>query len=180
MQGRVGHPGRRRTPPLRRYGPDFTMSSQQSVTDHSGLRTRTEPEEAKMLPRLELAPTPHNGRLAGAWWPRTDQPAAELTVLVTGLASRGVIATRLSLGARAWDGTPGRIRFPDRDVRLIWFSHRAPHTVIVGYGADEIALLVIPPQSTQKVASRAFRLATDSGNISGPDKILAASEAATP
>jgi hypothetical protein len=135
--------------------------------------TRTDP-----LPRrLNLAPLPHQGPLDGAWWPRTRHPATELNALVAGLASQGVVATRLSLGARKWDSTPGRAHLDDRDVRLIWFAYRTPHTVIVGHGADEITLLVIPPEATETSAARAIASASDPDNITGPDDILTATDA---
>jgi hypothetical protein len=127
--------------------------------------------------RLNLAPLPHRGPLDGAWWPRTRHPATELNALVAGLWSRGVVATRLSLGARKWDSTPGRLRLEDRDVRLVWFAYRTPHTVIVGHGADELTLLVISPQATETSAARAIALASDPDNRTGPDDILTASEA---
>jgi hypothetical protein len=59
------------------------------------------------------------------------------------------VATPLSLGARRWDSTPGRLRPDDRDVRVIWFAYRAPHTVIVGQGAHEVTLLIISPAATE-------------------------------
>ena len=138
-----------------------------------GTGTRTDP-----LPvRLELAPPPHQGPLAGAWWPRTRRPAAELSALLAGFASRGVLATRLSLGAGRWDSTPGRLRLDDRDVRLIWFAYRTPHTVIVGHGADELTLLVILPGATERSAARAIASASDPDNLTGAVDILTAGEA---
>jgi len=135
--------------------------------------TRTDP-----LPvRLTLAPRPHGGSLDGAWWPRTRRPATELTALVAGLASRGVVVGRLSLSVTGWDGAPGRLRLDDRDVRLIWFAYRAPHTVIVEHGADEITLLVIPPEATETAGARAMTVASDPGNATGRDGILTAGEA---
>jgi len=127
--------------------------------------------------RLKLAPLPQQGPLAGAWWPRTRHPAAELDALVAGLASKGVVATRLSLGVTRWDTTPGRLRLDDRDVRLIWFAYRTPHTVIVGHGADELTLLVIPPGATETSAARAIGLASDPGNVTGAVDILTATDA---
>jgi hypothetical protein len=128
-------------------------------------------------PRLELASSPHEGPLAGAWWPRSRRPAAELNALVSALAARGVIATRLSLSVTGWDRTPGRLRLADRDVPLIWFAYRTPHTVIVGHGAEEITLLVVPPETTATSAAQAIRLASTPRNRSGPEEILAASGA---
>jgi hypothetical protein len=87
------------------------------------------------------------------------------------------MATRLSLGARKWDCTPGRLRLDDRDVRLIWFAYRTPHTVIVGHGADELTLLVIPPEATETSATRAVASASDPNNVTGPVDILTATDA---
>jgi hypothetical protein len=98
-------------------------------------------------------------------------------VLVAGLAARGVVVSWLSLSVTGWDGAPGRLRLDDRDVRLIWFAYRAPHPVIVGHGADEITLLVIPPEATETAGARAMRLAPDPDNVTGPDGILTAGEA---
>jgi hypothetical protein len=135
--------------------------------------TRTEP-----LPDgLKLTPLPHQGRLDGAWCPRTRHPAAELNALVAGLASRGVVATRLSLGITTWDSTPGRLRLDDREVRLIWFTYRTPHTVIVRHGVDELTLLVISPGATETSGARAIALASDPDNVTGASDILTASEA---
>jgi hypothetical protein len=97
--------------------------------------------------RLSLVPRRHDGAVDGAWWPRTHQPAVELNALVECLERDLDPITRLSLCGTTWDGTPDHIRVGDRDVRLIWFALRDPHTVIVGYGADEITLLVIPKRS---------------------------------
>jgi len=87
------------------------------------------------------------------------------------------VATRLSLGARTWDSTPGRLRLDDRDVPLIWFASRTPHTVIAGDGADELTLLVIPPGATETSAARAIASASDPDNVTGPDDILTATDA---
>jgi hypothetical protein len=135
--------------------------------------TRTDPLPVRLL----LAPRPHDGSLDGAWWPRTDRPATELTALVAGLASRGVVVSRLSLSVTGWDSAPGRLRLDDRDVRLIWFAYRPPHTVILGHGAHEITLLVIAPEATQTAGARAMTLASVPDNATGPDGILTASEA---
>jgi len=87
------------------------------------------------------------------------------------------MATRLSLGVTAWDSTPGRLRLDDRDVRLIWFAYRAPHTVIVGHGIDELTLLVIPPGASETSAARAIGLASDPANVTGAHDILTATDA---
>jgi hypothetical protein len=122
--------------------------------------------------RLRLAPVPHQGPLDGVWWPRTRQPAVELTALVEGLAARGVVATRLSLSVTTWHGTPGRLRVDDRDVRLMWFAYQAAHTAVVRYGSGEMRLLVIPPEAADESAARALRLVSDPDSLAGAEDIL--------
>jgi Family of unknown function (DUF5994) len=119
--------------------------------------------------RLLLARRPHGGSLDGAWWLRTHRPATELTAPVAGLASRGVVVSGLSLSGTGWDSAPGPIRLNDRDVRLIWFAYRARHTVVLGHGGHEIALLVIPPEATQTAGARAMTLTSAPANATGPD-----------
>ena len=98
-------------------------------------------------------------------------------LLVAGPASRGVAVSALSLTVTGWDCAPGRL--DERDVRLIWFAYRTPHTVIVGHGADEITLLVIPPEAPETAGARAMTLASDRDNTTGLDGILTAGEAAS-
>jgi hypothetical protein len=89
----------------------------------------------------------------------------------------GVLRSARSPKAAATCGSSTRLRLDDRDVRLIWFAYRSPHTVIVGHGADEITLLVVSPQATETSAARAIALASDPDNLTGPDDILIAGEA---
>jgi hypothetical protein len=102
--------------------------------------------------RLVLAPELRAGPFAGAWWPRTRHPVAELSALVAGLATHGVVVTRLSLSVTTWGSAPGRLRLVDRDVRLMWFAYRGSPTVTVAYDGGEITLLVIAPETTETSA----------------------------
>jgi hypothetical protein len=125
------------------------------------IHTRTNP-----LPlRLTLAAQPLPGSFAGAWWPRTRRPATELGVLVAGLASRGVVVTRLSLSVTDWDSAPGRLRLDDRDVRLNWFAYLGSHTLVVGHGDHEMTLLVVAPEATETSAVRAMTFAAKPGRV---------------
>lgn len=125
--------------------------------------------------RLTLTPRGHDGGLDGAWWPRTRQPAYELRALVAGLERELDPITRLSLSGTTWDSTPDTVRVDDHEVLLIWFSRRDPHTVIVGYGADEITLLIVPQDATPGSGAWAMRMACDPHNTADPAGILQAS-----
>jgi len=129
--------------------------------------------------RLSLAPVPHRGPLDGAWWPRTRHPATELTALAAGLATQGVVATRLSLSVTMWNSAPGRLRLDDRDIRLVWFAYQAPHTVGVTHGSGEMTLLVVPPEATDEAAAQAVTLAADPHSVAGPEDILTNAAGAT-
>jgi hypothetical protein len=135
--------------------------------------TRTAPLPA----RLALAAEFGAGSLAGAWWPRSRHPVAELTALVAGLAARGVVVTHLSLSVTAWGSAPGRLRLDGRDVRLTWFAYRGSPTVTVGHPGGEITLLVIAPDATEKSAAAAMELAAGRGDLVDPDGVLHAGRA---
>jgi ubiquinone/menaquinone biosynthesis C-methylase UbiE len=130
--------------------------------------------------RLSLTPRPHDGVLDGAWWPRTRQPATELSALVASLERNLDSITRMSLCGTTWDGTPDHVRAGDHKVRLIWFTLRDPHTVIVGYGTDEITLLVIPPEVAPLSGARAMTKAADRNNTTDPAGILSTAAGAGP
>jgi hypothetical protein len=118
--------------------------------------------------RLSLPSRRHGGAheagLDGAWWPRTPHTLTELTTLVERLELDLGVITRLSLSGTGWDSTPCHVRAGGRDVRLVWFSLRDPHTVIVGYGTEEITLLIIPAEATEESAIRAMTMAADRDN----------------
>ncbi len=121
---------------------------------------------------VRLAIAPHNGTVDGAWWPRTRRPTAELRALVAELHSSVGVVNRLSLSVTQWDSSPARVRVFDRDVRLIWFAYRDPHTVIVGHGTDETVLLLIPPETEEPVAKSAMAMAVDPIGSEGALAIL--------
>jgi SAM-dependent methyltransferase len=122
----------------------------------------------------------HQGELDGAWWPRTRHVRTELNALVERLRLDLGAISRLSLSSTSWDSTPGHVRVADQDVRLVWFSLRDPRTVIVGYGAEEITLLVIPAAASAQSATRAMTMAADRHNSADPAEVLQASAVHSP
>jgi hypothetical protein len=63
-------------------------------------------------PRMLLQPDRAGPALLdGGWWPRTDDPAAELPGLILALDKRHGRITRIMLGTAGWDGSrPHRLR----------------------------------------------------------------------
>jgi len=65
----------------------------------------------------------------------------------------------------------------DRDVPLIWFVYRDPHTVIAGHGATRSPCFSSPPEADEASAARAMTMAAAPGNSAGLAGILKTSGA---
>lgn len=119
----------------------------------------------RSLARLVWAPTVEGRRLDGAWWPRTRDAVAELSVLIP-VVSEHIAGrvTRVSLNIDAWDSDqPRRLRIGDMLVRLGWFRTLDAATVTLGRGiSDRIRLVVVPPDLDPHSGSELMRrLAAD-------------------
>ncbi len=113
--------------------------------------------------------------LDGAWWPRTREPVAELTNLVTALAARDRGVRQVMLNADAWDSHPYRIQVDGRVVRVGWFATLDAGLLIADTDADgRVDLLVVPCDATPVRARAAMDLAS-----TGPATLDAAAIAAT-
>jgi Family of unknown function (DUF5994) len=97
--------------------------------------------------------------LDGAWWPRSTDPAIELTALIDAV---GVPVRRIALNMAGWDDTPRRIRRGSgQKVAVDWFRISGVHLVrIVGTGDQRIDLLVIPVNTEEATAELALAKAT--------------------
>jgi hypothetical protein len=149
------------------------------MTSNASTLTPSPPSGAPPVLRLSLEPTlSHRGLLDGGWWPRSQDPVAELPSLITDLSLRfpGVI-TRIALNMTAWDPAPGRLVVDGRIVRLGRFRTLDTHMISVTRARQDanINLLVIPPESTVAVAVTAMAMAADRHNTARPSDILAAS-----
>lgn len=105
-----------------------------------------QPERARGC-RLLWAPPGATDRLAGAWWPRSDDAVRELRELLPEVSAHmGGPVTRVSLNIDAWGAEqPRRLHLPDRIVRLGWFRTIDPATVTLGRGTyARLTLLVVP------------------------------------
>lgn len=115
--------------------------------DDDGAPTWFAPGERAPGCRLLWAPPGATERLAGAWWPRSNDAVRELRELLPEVSARmGGPVTRVSLNIDAWGAEqPRRLHLPDRTVRLGWFRTLDAATVTLGRGTyDRLTLLVIP------------------------------------
>ena len=99
------------------------------------------------------------GALDGAWWPRSTDPAIELTALIE---AAGVPVRRIALNMAGWDNTPRRIRPGSGErVSVDWFRISSVHLVrIVGTDDQRIDLLLIPVDTEQATAELTLAMAT--------------------
>ncbi len=133
--------------------------------------------------RLELIDPPSaRTTLDGAWWPRTSDLDAELAPLLEELSRRGIRATRVAFNPDSWAAAPRRLQVGDRTVRLGWFRHLDPQLLnLTGdLGRGRVDLLVVPPDTTQAAARRAFSAATDRTNGDEPTVLLHALDTVEP
>lgn len=119
------------------------------------------------------------GLLDGGWWPRTNDPAAELPGLIPELDARHGRVVRVMLGMADWDGTrPRLLSFSSprgRVVKLGWFdSMPAGLLTAISASGERTDLVTIPPQTGEEAASAAMRQATRADNHEHSPDILAA------
>lgn len=135
------------------------------------------PTEARLLMQQDRT---GRGLLDGGWWPRTNDPAAELPGLIPELDERHGRIIRIMLGTGDWDATrPRLLSFPAsrgrRVVKLGWFdSMPAGLLTAISASGERTDLVTIPPQASAEAASAAMRQAVKAGNHEHSPAILAA------
>lgn len=118
--------------------------------------------------------------LDGGWWPRSDDPVAELPGLILALDERHGRITRVMLGTTGWDGSkPHRLRVDgpagSRVVRLGWFDSM-PDGLLTAISASgqRTDLVTIPARTSERDALAAMEQAARAGNREHAPAILAA------
>src|SRR3954467_5969186 len=97
-------------------------------------------------PRLRLKrKAPVSGYVDGAWWPHTDDLAAELPDLLAVLSVRLGAIARVTYNLAEWATAPRKVSIGGRIIRLDGYHRQPPNTlgVVDGYG-NKIVLLVVP------------------------------------
>lgn len=135
--------------------------------------------EAPPALRLRLAPTgtPHT-LLDGGWWPRSDDPLAELPGLVLAIDDRHRPIARIMLGVSDWGPSrPRMLRMAGpaatRIVRLGWFASM-PAGLLTAICSDgnRIDLLTVPPYADERAAQAAMEQAARTDNLVHTPEIL--------
>ena len=125
-------------------------------------------------PRLRLKPkAPHSGFVDGAWWPHTDDLAAELPDLLAVLTVRLGRIERVLYHLNAWAVSPRRLDTGGRSVRLDGYRRQPLNTVeIIGLSRDRLTLLVVPPHTDPSDAHATMMEAAEPNNASTVDGLL--------
>lgn len=136
------------------------------VTDHAAPERR---------PRLRLKPkAPQSGFVDGAWWPHTDDLAAELPDLLSVLSVRLGRIGRVSYNLDSWPPAPRKMPFDGHTVRLGGY-HRQPLDTIdaIGLHGGRLTLLVVPPHTEADDAHTTMMAAAQPADRTTTDRLLA-------
>lgn len=119
--------------------------------------TATEP-----LLRLQVSDPPHPGPVAGAWWPRSRDLAAEATTLVDGFPASIGRVSRILYSTPDWDAPARRIPTRHGTVKAGTFPRDDTHVVVLRLSDHRaLTLLVVPAGTPPAAASAAMDSAAD-------------------
>jgi uncharacterized protein DUF5994 len=134
-------------------------------------------------PRLRMESTgARNTMLDGGWWPRSNDPVAELPGLVVAIDKLRGPVTQLALSAAGWHEHPRRMGVAGRVLRLGYFASQSPFLLIAtcGDNRDRVDLLVVPPGTGGETADAAMMLAATASNLLRAQDILSAAVSTHP
>jgi len=142
------------------------------IHDHTDVGQPNSPPEH--TPRLRLKPkAPRSGYVDGAWWPHSDDLAAELPDLLAVLSVRLGRIDRVMYNLNEWAKAPRKLATGGRQVRLDGYQHQPTNTVeVLGVNRNRIALLVVPPNADPDQAHTTLMAAAAPGNDSTVDSLL--------
>ena len=145
------------------------MTPRQALTDVE--RYNTPPEHT---PRLRLKPkAPQSGYVDGAWWPRSDDLAAELPDLLAVLSVRLGRIDRVLYNLNEWAKPSAKLATGGRRVRLDGYRRQPINTLeVLGLNRNKIALLVVPPDTDPNEAHATLMAAAAPSNDSTVDSLL--------
>ncbi len=138
----------------------------------SGTRSHGPPREhaSRMLVKDGSAKT---GYVDGAWWPHSDDLAAELAAVLPSLAARLGAIRRVTYRIDEWASVPDEFDFAGQVVLLDGYRHGTAHTVEVsGPRNRRLVLLVISPDTAADRASSILTFASSDSNESTVDELL--------
>jgi hypothetical protein len=124
---------------------------------------KTTPASSTTEARLSLKPpAPPTGRVDGAWWPRSQDLAAELPALLAEVTTRLGRIDRVTYHLAEWPSPGRRLAFDDQVVRLEGFRSQRPGSLtVIGWDRQRLTLQVVPPETGAEDAKRALAAALD-------------------
>jgi Family of unknown function (DUF5994) len=145
------------------------MTLQKSNTNVA--RRQTPPERT---PRLRLKPkAPLSGYVDGAWWPHSDDLAAELPDLLAVLSVRLGPIDRVIYSLNEWAKAPKKLATDGRTVRLDGYRLQPVNTVeVLGLNCKKVVLLVVSPQAGPDQAHAIMMTAAGPNNALTVDSLL--------
>jgi uncharacterized protein DUF5994 len=125
-------------------------------------------------PRLRLKPkAPRSGHVDGAWWPRSDDLAAELPDLLAVLSVRLGRIDRVMYNLNEWVTPSRKLATGGRRVRLDGYRRQPANTLeVLGLNRNRILLLVVPPNADPDKAHATLMAAAAPSNKSTVDSLL--------
>ncbi|HTI74295.1 MAG TPA: DUF5994 family protein [Mycobacterium sp.] len=134
--------------------------------------THVSPPE--QTPRLRLKPkAPHSGYVDGAWWPHSDDLAAELPGLLEVLSVRLGPIERVIFNCNEWSKPSAIFATDGRRVTLDGYRLQPAHTVEVhGLNRNKIVLLVAPPHGDPDKAHATLMAAAAPSDDATVDSLL--------
>jgi hypothetical protein len=116
---------------------------------------------------------PQSGHVDGAWWPRSDDLAAELPDLLAVLSVRLGRIDRVLYNVNEWAKAAAKLATGGRSVRLDGYSRQPANTIeVLGLYGHMIVLLVVPPDTDPDLAHEAMMTAAAPSNESMVGNLL--------
>jgi hypothetical protein len=143
------------------------------MTHHNS--SNSEPQKADFqTPRLRLKPkAPVAGFVDGAWWPHTDDLAAELPDLLAVLSVRLGPIDRVLYHLGEWSTAAAKIAIRGRSVHLDGYWNQPPNSIqVLGMNRSALALLVVSPHTDPQRAHTTMMAAAGRANISTVEQLL--------
>jgi hypothetical protein len=132
-------------------------------------------------PRLRLKPkAPQSGYVDGAWWPHSDDLAAELPDLLAVLSVRLGPINRVIFKLNEWSTPSAKFSIDGRRVRLDGYRLQPANTVeVLGHNRKRIVLLVVSPNADADQAHATLMAAAAPSDKSSVGNLLMVSAAST-
>ncbi|OBF60867.1 hypothetical protein A5756_02775 [Mycobacterium sp. 852002-53434_SCH5985345] len=144
--------------------------------DHLDAQRRHVPPEH--TPRLRLKPkAPASGYVDGAWWPHSDDLAAELPDLLSVLSVRLGPIGRVVYNVNEWTRPPAKFLTGGRTVRLDGYRRQPVNTVgVLGLNGPKTVLLVVSPDADPDRAHAIMMTAAHPSDASTVEGLMIGSE----